>query len=87
MDTIPPVITTYRVHLGTLGRDDGSHGTHTTNAAREMIPKLEAHVLDGKIRPVSFKVVDGTPGWERVIEGIAALEKGNNEKLVARVQT
>lgn len=85
----PASIAEYRVHLGVLGRDDGSDGTQTTADVRKLIPGLETLLKAGAVKPVSHVVVgEGTTGWDRVKEGIALLEAGGDKqgrKLVVKV--
>lgn len=51
------------------------------------IPRLEAYLEAGILKPIEYQLVDGV-GWEKVIQGIHDLENGKAaKKIVVRVQS
>ncbi|KAH6971113.1 chaperonin 10-like protein [Ilyonectria sp. MPI-CAGE-AT-0026] len=83
----PSTIKEYRVDFGDLCRLDVPNGVEVTKNIASWIPRLEAYLEAGTLKPIEYQLVDGL-GWEKVIQGIHDLENGKAaKKIVVRVQS
>ncbi|KAH7361527.1 chaperonin 10-like protein [Plectosphaerella cucumerina] len=80
-----PDIQVYRVQAGHLCREDEAIGAEVTRDIAGWVPRLEAHVAAGTLKPVDYQLAN-VAGWEGVIGGIQDVEGGKaSKKIVVRV--
>lgn len=66
-------------------RENEAIGAEVTRDIAGWVPRLEAHVAAGTLKPVDYQLAN-VAGWEGVIGGIQDVEGGKaSKKIVVRV--